>query len=654
VVGVQPQHDPRTVTVQVLGTHVYVNVDSAGRFILDDLAQGRYRLRLETTEEGYTPTFEEVDVETGNHRILPDTLHLTYTGIPSVTGLRVVLDTLAGVARVSWNKARFASLESYMIYRDPRDALDPARQPIALTRDTFWIDTLYPPRLDGYGLATGQFPAPQALAYRVKVRNHSVVVGVAFGAAEIEAVPPSWVTTFAMTGILGLLDGEASRGDTVRVALACRNRSRVLARVKWLVRGALEATREHGFPGRPREAADTLILIGESLGKVEVEARVYDEAGDSVSSTASFSFVMAPPLVDAGEDTLVWRGGEVRLQGRATTRFGGIVNLAWDVGATGRFTPSPLGQARFTAPDSFSNILCVLRATNADGEDGYDTVVVHVGEAWEKVIDSLPFLGNMAKAVHFGGRLWIIGGRQGGLFSTGTGLEWTREPDVPGVTDRVNHAAYSIGGRLWIAAGEEARTGRDFGDIWSSADGRLWTKEEGIPPFENSGLAAEHQGRVWVMPDSPRGNCYSTVNGKDWDEHTTRLDLVEFNGSGFSFGSYGGHLLAAGGRSDVFNQGTSYGVLWTAPDGKAWQSISIGPNLVRVGHSMVAGGGRIWVIGGEDENGIPLKTTANSVGDPFNWHGGPSFPEPIGPGNVSFYLDGTVWVIHDGALWRLR
>ena len=85
-------------------------------------------------------------------------------GIPAVTGLRAVLDTVGGVARVSWNKARYGSLETFMVYRDPRDAADPAQQPIALTRDTFWIDTLYPPRLDGYGLATGRFPTPQALA----------------------------------------------------------------------------------------------------------------------------------------------------------------------------------------------------------------------------------------------------------------------------------------------------------------------------------------------------------------------------------------------------------------------------------------------------------------------------------------------------------
>jgi hypothetical protein len=38
----QPNHDPRTVYVQVLGTNHFTKADTAGWFTLKDLAQGRY------------------------------------------------------------------------------------------------------------------------------------------------------------------------------------------------------------------------------------------------------------------------------------------------------------------------------------------------------------------------------------------------------------------------------------------------------------------------------------------------------------------------------------------------------------------------------------------------------------------------------------
>ena len=45
----EPDHDPRSVFIQVLGTNYFTNADSRGRFTLTAMAGGEYSLRLVTT-----------------------------------------------------------------------------------------------------------------------------------------------------------------------------------------------------------------------------------------------------------------------------------------------------------------------------------------------------------------------------------------------------------------------------------------------------------------------------------------------------------------------------------------------------------------------------------------------------------------------------
>lgn len=141
VVAMQPNHDPATTTVNVLGTDIHANVSTDGTFRLEGLGAGRFRLRFVTTENHYTPTYVLAAAASGAAAVLPDTVRMVYTGIPVVTGIVATNDTLTGDQILSWRAARHKDLLDYVVYRDTIDALSPSRNRYATSSDTVWRDT---------------------------------------------------------------------------------------------------------------------------------------------------------------------------------------------------------------------------------------------------------------------------------------------------------------------------------------------------------------------------------------------------------------------------------------------------------------------------------------------------------------------------------
>lgn len=92
----QPEDDPSTVIVQVLGTENYANVSDSGTFTLTGLPTGKVRLRLATTLQNYTATFDTSHAATGVDTRIADTIRMVYTGIPVVTGLVAANDSATG------------------------------------------------------------------------------------------------------------------------------------------------------------------------------------------------------------------------------------------------------------------------------------------------------------------------------------------------------------------------------------------------------------------------------------------------------------------------------------------------------------------------------------------------------------------------------
>ena len=83
--------DPRTVTVQVVGTDYFGLVDSSGLFVLKNVPQGDYELRVITTLPDYAPAVKQVTVQSGQSDTLGGVTSVhqdAYSGYCPVTVLR--------------------------------------------------------------------------------------------------------------------------------------------------------------------------------------------------------------------------------------------------------------------------------------------------------------------------------------------------------------------------------------------------------------------------------------------------------------------------------------------------------------------------------------------------------------------------------------
>jgi hypothetical protein len=189
VVGLQPNHDPRTVTVQVLGTDIYSNVDESGYFTLDRMAVGDFTLRLSTTLDNYTNTFKNISINANSNDTLSDTLHLIYTGVPIVTNIETSYDTLNGVVKLAWDKSIYSNLMDYAIFRTTCDSIGFSEGIYDITTDTIYYDSVFSKAdstVDTIDLC---------LAYQVIIRNNNNGKGLPYKYSKINAICPEKIKT---------------------------------------------------------------------------------------------------------------------------------------------------------------------------------------------------------------------------------------------------------------------------------------------------------------------------------------------------------------------------------------------------------------------------------------------------------------------------
>ncbi len=177
-VGLQPQHDPQSVTVQALGTQKVSNVSVDGEFRLSGLAPGEYSIRLASTIAGYTPTYATISVPSGKTDTLKDVFILIYTDIPVVMNPRAAYDTPNGIVRVTWDSTDYRNFREYLIYRDPANALQPSLSPFAAVTEHFYNDPL---SIDG------------DYTYRIAIRSNDLQVGPTFFGARVTVYSPQHI-----------------------------------------------------------------------------------------------------------------------------------------------------------------------------------------------------------------------------------------------------------------------------------------------------------------------------------------------------------------------------------------------------------------------------------------------------------------------------
>lgn len=295
------------------------------------------------------------------------------SGIPAVTGLRVVLDTATGTATLSWNSSTYGKLEDYIVYRLTINDDAPAFAPVlGRTRDTVFVDSLR------NQIEEDDF----RVQYRVRIKDRAENVGLSSEPLELH-VPPVGMVRTALTYLReGTREGKASIKDSVRYIVRYDNPTRKIKTLRWSADGYPEI----GGTVSPsaRKGADTLSLLPKSPLSTLVRIQLIDEAGAETTRAESLIVFADPPVAHPTGRTATRRAPEnilhpadtLTLVAGATDGFGHIVKREWDIGNRGTFVEVEKGDTTLL-PDSlgFFTREYVLRVTDDDGQVGLDTLV---------------------------------------------------------------------------------------------------------------------------------------------------------------------------------------------------------------------------------------------------------------------------------------
>lgn len=344
---------------------------------------------------------------------------------------------------------------------------------------------------------------------------------------------------------------------------------------------------------------------------------------------------------------------------------------------------------------------------------------------WTRVAENAPFgPRDGAGGVVHAGKMWLIGGWNSNRFplSTGNdvwssadGASWTLEkPNTfvsPSTFDHANdwegrHFAgyHTFGGRMWIVGGDPIQ-GYYQTDVWSSADGKAWTRtdayqpklpytsvdtdplsatfgqtlyDDTVRPREETSfgkrtlaLTGVFQGALFVMGGQRIEQFVNASVGgaaKAFDDVWRSTDGASFAqvptaGAIFSPRALVSEVVEHGGRMWVVGGGlyddptagrpsrSYFNDVWTSPDGAAWEKVpSEAPFAPRIWHNVKELDDRVWVLCGYDGGELGQGRIADNLGDAWytsngtDWYDAPPPPDFV-PRHAA-----TTWV-HGGSLY---
>jgi alpha-tubulin suppressor-like RCC1 family protein len=495
IVGVQPQHDPQSVTIQVVGTDKFFNnTDENGVFTMTGMAGGTYSLLLKSTLPDYTPTTQSVTVQNCSDDTLKNTVVLKYTGIPVVRGLQVSQDTLAGVVRFSWDRTKYKNIQDYVLYRDSCSALNLSTKHFAATIDTLYRDTVY-----RSSTILPDDTLPLCLKYRVAIRNNVQEIGPTYRYAQITVAPKSYVTTFFDHKVRHAELGcdSASINDTVILSVAAWNRTRPLRTIAWFDPKKKDtiATRSSS-DSLAIELSDTIRLSFDSVGINRLLAIVTDDAGKKWTDTVPVKIVRDAPVANAGNDTGVWINDTVRLHGSAMQRFGAIVKWEWKFGSGSWNRTS--GPDTVIVPSTVQAIICSLAVTDDDGNRAVDEMKLVFGTQ----VKSIAAGGLSSLILKTDATLWACGNNGEGQLGDGTTIE-RHSPvqimsDAQGMAMGSSNFILKTDGTLWACGWNESGQLGDGTTTDRHTPVRVMSDVQNIATYSFHSLILKTDATLWA------------------------------------------------------------------------------------------------------------------------------------------------------------
>lgn len=256
------------------------------------------------------------------------------------------------------------------------------------------------------------------------------------------------------------------------------------------------------------------------------------------------------------------------------------------------------------------------------------------GVQWQKVLDSIPFSGQinrrtagdggMILATAYNGKLWMILNinQRSALLNTSDGTNWSVVRDsLP-----MQEFPYYFGtfrNALIVSS-------RNLDLFMSSANGNDWTNIAQSSPLPNAARTVvggytsaitTFDEKIWLVGGAAYSNSiFNSSDGGAWSLVYDREDDFLSRNS-HSIAAHDGKLWSVGGRHYwkalantvysicVVNVGcTSHpppteSQIWNSVDGKSWNLVDLNPFPPRDQPAVASFNGRLWVIGGAQPDG---------------------------------------------------
>jgi hypothetical protein len=337
---------------------------------------------------------------------------------------RLAVDTLKQQVRISWPAVHAGGFRQYLIYREPKGTSFGSAVPIARSADTAYTDNLLETDLETNENST----LIREFEYRIAYLDDAGRISHPIATASASLPAAVFVKTFATLKASGTDRGEASFNDSIEYVLDFRNRTRGIENLTWHLNAPNGAIRSDSPKARQGQN-HFRIAAPASAGSFEVAATLTDEAGGIWTFKEQLRVVSDPPKVDLGKYRFAIVGEQMSLYSGSSERFGKIVKWEWDIGAKGSFVTGSGNDTSFMAPSTpDTNFLCVVRATDDDGETGLDTVRIGV-LPWKRG-RTVPQWKIDDCAAGYGGKAFLFGGKVlNGSQSTMTAKAHAYDPD---------------------------------------------------------------------------------------------------------------------------------------------------------------------------------------------------------------------------------